>query len=57
MFKVYKDAGISTKDMKNRPQFQQMIEDIKNGLINYEHIVKIEFIYSFKNLYVLLVVK
>ena len=35
VFKVYKDAGISAKDMKNRPQFQQMIEDIKNGLINY----------------------
>lgn len=34
-FKVYKDAGISAKDMKNRPQFQQMIEDMKNGLINY----------------------
>ena len=35
IFKVYKDAGISAKDMKNRPQFQQMIEDMKNGLINY----------------------
>ena len=35
VFKVYKDAGISAKDMKNRPQFQQMIEDMKNGLINY----------------------
>ena len=35
VFKVYEDAGISAKDMKNRPQFQQMIEDMKNGLINY----------------------
>ena len=34
VFKVYKDAGISAKDMKNRPQFQQMIEDMKNGLIS-----------------------
>lgn len=35
IFKVYKDAGISAKDMKNRPAFQQMLEDMKNGLINY----------------------
>lgn len=35
VFKVYKDAGISAKNMKNRPQFQQMIEDMKNELINY----------------------
>ena len=35
IFKVYKDAGISAKDMKNRPAFQQMVEDMKNGLINY----------------------
>ena len=35
VFKVYKDAGIYAKDMKNRPQSQQMIEDMKNGLINY----------------------
>ena len=35
VFNVYEDAGISAKDMKNRPQFQQMIEDMKNGLINY----------------------
>ena len=35
VFKIYEDAGISAKDMKNRPQFQQMIEDMKNGLINY----------------------
>ena len=35
IFKVYKDAGISAKDMKNRPAFQTMLEDMKNGLINY----------------------
>lgn len=35
IFKVYKDAGISAKDMKNRPAFHTMLEDMKNGLINY----------------------
>lgn len=35
IFKVYKDAGISAKDMKNRPAFQEMLEDMKKGLINY----------------------
>ena len=35
IFKVYKDARISAKDMKNRPAFQTMLEDMKNGLINY----------------------
>ena len=25
VYKVYKDAGISAKDMKNRPAFQDMI--------------------------------
>ena len=35
IFKVYKDAGISAKDMKHRPAFQQMLEDMKKGLINY----------------------
>lgn len=32
---MYKDAGISAKDMKHRPAFQQMLEDMKKGLINY----------------------
>lgn len=27
---MYKDAGISAKDMEHRPAFQQMLEDIKN---------------------------
>lgn len=35
IYKVYKDAGISAKDMTHRPQFQQMIEDMKSGKINY----------------------
>ena len=35
VFKVYKDAGISAKDMEHRPAFQQMIEDMRTGKINY----------------------
>lgn len=35
IYKVYKDAGISAKDMVHRPQFQKMIEDMKEGKINY----------------------
>ena len=35
IFKVYKDAGISAKDMTNRPAFRQMLEDMKAGKINY----------------------
>ena len=35
IFKVYKDAGISAKDMKNRPAFQEMLEDMKAGKFNY----------------------
>ena len=35
VYKVYKDAGISAKDMEHRPQFQQMIQDMKDGKINY----------------------
>ena len=33
--KVYKDAGISAKNMSGRPAFQQMLEDIRAGKINY----------------------
>ena len=33
IFKVYKDAGISAKNMKDRPAFQQMLEDMKAGHI------------------------
>ena len=35
IYKVYKDAGISAKDMTHRPQFQAMLEDMKAGKINY----------------------
>ena len=35
IFKVYQDAGISAKDMEHRPGFQQMMEDMRNGKINY----------------------
>lgn len=33
--KVYKDAGISAKDMAHRPAFQQMLADMRAGKINY----------------------
>ena len=29
IYKIYKDAGISAKDMEHRPAFQQMLEDMK----------------------------
>lgn len=35
VYKVYKNAGISAKDITHRPQFQQMLEDMKAGKINY----------------------
>lgn len=35
VFKVYEDAGISTKDMEHRPAFQEMLQDMRNGKINY----------------------
>lgn len=35
VYKVYKDAGISVKDMEHRPQFQEMLKDMKEGKINY----------------------
>ena len=33
IYKVYKDAGISAKDMKNRPAFQQMLEDMNSHIM------------------------
>lgn len=30
VFKVYEGAGISAKDMKNRPEFQEMLADMKH---------------------------
>ena len=35
VYRVYKDAGISAKDMEHRPQFQEMLKDMKEGKINY----------------------
>ena len=35
IFKIYKDAGISAKNMKDRPAFQQMLDDMKAGKLNY----------------------
>ena len=35
VYKIYKDAGISAKDMEHRPQFQEMLKDMKDGKINY----------------------
>lgn len=33
VFRIYEDAGISAKDT-NRPEFQEMLEDMRNGKIN-----------------------
>ena len=35
IFKIYKDAGKSAKNMKDRPAFQEMLEDMKAGKLNY----------------------
>ena len=35
IYKIYKDAGISAKNMKDIPAFQQMLEDMKAGKLNY----------------------
>ena len=35
VFKVYQDAGISAKNIKNRLAFQEMLADMKSGKINY----------------------
>ena len=35
IYKVYKDAGISAKDMQHRPSFQKMLQDMREGKINY----------------------
>ena len=32
--RVYKDAGISAKDMEHRPEFQQMLKDMREKKIN-----------------------
>ena len=41
MYKVYEDAGISAKNM-NRPAFQEMIQDIKDGKINKIIVYKLD---------------
>ena len=41
VYKVYEDAGISTKNM-NRPAFQEMIQDIKDGKINKIIVYKLD---------------
>ena len=35
VFKVYEDAGISAKDIQHRPAFQEMLQDMRDGKINY----------------------
>ena len=35
VFKVYEDAGISAKDIEHRPAFQEMLQDMRDGKINY----------------------
>lgn len=35
IFKVYQDARISAKDMEHRPGFQEMMDDMRKGKINY----------------------
>lgn len=34
VYGVYEDAGISAKDMEHRPQFQKMLEEVKNHNVN-----------------------
>ena len=41
VYKMYEDAGISAKDM-NRPAFQEMIQDIKDGKINKIIVYKLD---------------
>ena len=35
VYKVYEDAGISAKDMEHRPAFQEMLQHMRDGKINY----------------------
>ncbi len=34
VYGVYEDVGISAKDMEHRPQFQKMLEEVKNRNVN-----------------------
>lgn len=40
-YRIYKDAGISAKD-KDRPAFQKMLNDIRNGLIEAVVVTKLD---------------
>ena len=31
IYDIYEDAGISAKDMEHRPQFQKMLESVRDG--------------------------
>ena len=42
VYKVYKDAGISAKDMEHRPEFQQMLQDMRDKKINYIDAYKLD---------------
>ena len=35
IYKVYCDAGISAKDVEHRPKFQEILQDMRDGRINY----------------------
>ena len=41
IFKVYREEGVSAKNT-NRPKFQEMIEDVKQGKINKIIIFKLD---------------
>ena len=41
IFKVYREEGVSAKNT-NRPKFQEMIEDVKQGKINKTIIFKLD---------------
>lgn len=41
IYKVYREEGVSAKNME-RPKFQEMIEDMKNGKINKIVVYKLE---------------
>lgn len=42
VYKVYSDEGISGKDIVNRPSMKEMLEDIKNKIINNVLVFKID---------------
>ena len=33
IYGIYEDAGISGKDMEHRPQFQKMLESVRDGKV------------------------